>query len=121
MIISTSFASVRLGGHDGADDVPVAQHGDAIGDLRDLVEVVRDEEHAARPSQTISRTSANSWSVPVLGRNTVGSSRIRSPLPRVVARPRRMLSTARTIASSARSTGRQVADASRLGIDRDTP
>ena len=36
----------RLARADGADERAVAQHGDAIGDLAHLVEVVRDEEDA---------------------------------------------------------------------------
>ena len=58
------------------------------------------------PAAAASRTSANSRSTPSRGRNTVGSSRTSSPCPRPT--DARISSIARTIASSARSTGLSV-------------
>ena len=81
MIISTNVRLARLGGDDRADERAVAQHGDAVGDLAHLVEVVRDEEDASRrppPRRGRARTAARS---PSRGRNTVGSSSTSRPWP----------------------------------------
>ena len=98
-----------------AGDPAVAQHGRAVGDLHHLVDVVGDEDDAGAigddaPDHVEQRSTSRR------GRNGVGSSRTSRPPP--AAPPGRDRSTARTIASSARSTGESVATSSRR-VDAD--
>ena len=56
----------------------VAQHGDAVGDHRQLLEPVRDVDHARRRCSRSSRTTRNRLSVSSFDSDAVGSSRIRT-------------------------------------------
>ena len=111
MIISTSCASVVVRGDDGAAQAAVAQDGDAVGDLADLVEVVGDEQDAgvaARDDLAHDREQLLDALPRQEHRRLVEDQQ--AAARRVPAAPRGCSSTARTIASSARSVGREVVD-----------
>ena len=78
----------------------VAQDRRAVGDLHHLVDVMRDENNAHAWTQ--SAAQARRADHVAFGRNGVGSSKTSKPAP---SRIPRQLSIARTMASSARSTG----------------
>ena len=102
-----SFDHVLMRGLAGVEppaDAPVAQDGHAVGDLHHLVDIMRDEDDAGagsrdRPDQLEER------STPSRGRKGVGSSSRTSPGLPLTAHAARISSKARTMASSARSTG----------------
>ena len=80
--MSAFFASC---GDQRAGDAAVAQHGDPVGDLDHLVDVVRDEDDARALGHEVAH-QAEQLLTSSAGRKGVGSSRIRSCVVGVASR-----------------------------------